>query len=246
MNIREELYRLFCVPKCVCCNSALKSGESVLCNNCMKTYLGEKVRDCSFCFSEIHKCVCTPKSFKAAKIHHLFKISRYFSNLEDSPTKKLVFALKKSNLNAVMNFMAEELTNRIREHYAEDVSNIIIVPIPRRKKNVIKYGYDHAYELAKRISNKLGCHTLSALKSATKREQKGLTREERHKNIKFTLKHKFDLEGKRVLILDDIVTTGASMLEASRLLFSLSPKEVVGACFAISYRDINLNETLPF
>ena len=246
MNIREELYRLFCVPKCTSCNKALKTGENVLCAECMRKYQGEKVRDCSYCFSQIHLCSCTPKNFKAAKIHHLFKISRYFANIEDSPTKKLIFSLKKSNLNRVFDFMANELAGRIGQHYGEEVSDIIIVPIPRRRKNVIKYGYDHACELAKRISRKLNCKTVLALKSLTKRDQKGLTGEERRQNIKFTVRNHSDFRGKRILILDDIVTSGSSMLEAARLIFTMSPKEVDGACFAISYRDIDLNTTLPF
>lgn len=246
MNIREELYRLFCVPKCPSCQRYLKRGEKVLCADCFSAFQGEKVRDCSSCFSQIHKCSCTPKSFKKAKIHHLFKISRYYTNLEDSPTKKLIFSLKKDNLRFVMDFIAEELALRLREHYGENANELVIVPIPRRRKNVIKYGYDHAYELAKRISRKIHCETSRALISLSKREQKGLTREERKENTRYRLNKKSFLAGKRILILDDIVTTGASMLEAAKLLFTLEPKEIDGACFAISYRDIDLNTTLPF
>ena len=50
MNVREELYRLFCLPKCVSCTKPLSRGENVLCEECTKLFLDETVRDCSFCF----------------------------------------------------------------------------------------------------------------------------------------------------------------------------------------------------
>ena len=246
MNFREELYRLFCVPKCPSCNAFLKRGETVLCRDCMSKYLGEKVQACSFCFQDISKCSCTPKTFKKAKIRHLFKISRYYSKREDSPTKQLIFSLKKDNLRKVIDFMAQEIADRLIAFYGEDISNIVIIPIPRRKSNVIKYGYDHASKLARKVSKKLRCKFVLALKSNTKMEQKGLTRKERHKNVKFALNKKINLQGARIVILDDIVTSGASMLEASKLLFQLQPNEISGVCFAISYNDIDLNADIPF
>ena len=246
MNIREELYRLFCVPRCPSCHSYLKRGESVLCKECSRTFAGEKVRDCSFCFHPITECACTPRVFKKAKIRHLFKVSRYYTSIEDSPTKKLIFSLKKENLRLVMDFMARELCSVLSRYYGETASQILIVPIPRRRANVIKFGYDHAYELGKRVARQLDCKCVRALESHTKRDQKGLSREERRENVCFKLKRKISLRGRRILILDDIVTTGASMVEASKLILQEHPAEIDGACFAISYKDLDLNSALPF
>ena len=246
MNIREEVYRLFCVPRCTSCKNYLKRGESVLCQDCLELFQGEKVRDCSFCFQKITHCACTPKVFKKAKIHHLFKVSRYYTNLEESPTKKLIFSLKKENLRTVIGFMAQELATVLSNYYGEASPELVIIPIPRRKANIIKFGYDHAFELARRISILLNCQFSRALVSLTRRDQKGLTREERRDNVKFKLKKNVELKGKRILILDDIVTTGASMVVAAKLLSTLSPKEMDGACFAVSYRDIDLNSSIPF
>lgn len=246
MNIREDLYRLFCVPKCPSCDIYLKRGEVVLCSECMSKFEGEKVHKCSFCFQEISRCSCTPKPFKNVKIRHLFKISRYFSGTEDSPTKKLIFSLKKDNLRHTVNFIANELANRLLSHFCENAKELIIVPIPRRRNNVIKFGYDHAYVLAKAIAKKMGCKAMMALKSCSKRDQKGLTREERAENAKYILRPKVQISGKQILILDDIVTTGSSMIAATKFLQKLSPKEINAACFAVSYRDISLNITETF
>lgn len=246
MNIGEELYRLFCLPKCTSCQNPLERGENVLCDECMKTFKAEMFNDCSFCFEQISRCTCTPKPFKKARIRRLFKISRYFAMKEDSPTKSLVFSLKHENISRVISFMANELASRIRDYYQENASELVIVPIPRRKKSIVKYGYDHALVLSRRIAKILGCQVLPLLKSLSGREQKGLTREERVKNIKFKFVKTPLLKEKTVLIVDDIVTTGSSMIQAAKMISTLKPKQIVGACFAVSYRDLNLNSSLPF
>ena len=46
-----------------------------------------------------------------------------------------------------------------------------------------------------------------------------------------------DLHGKRILLVDDIVTTGASMASAATLLRANGAKKIVGASFSIAYLD---------
>ena len=246
MNVREELYRLFCLPKCVSCTKPLSRGENVLCEECTKLFLDETVRDCSFCFQKINQCTCTPKPFKNARIKLLFKISRYSLTTDKSPTKSLIFSLKHDNYTTVINYISALLADRLKKHFGDGARDLILIPIPRRRKNVIKYGYDHAKVLSKRISKLLGCRALFLLKSLARAEQKGLTREERKENARFKLRRKASLEGKCVVLIDDVVTSGASMIGAAQAIAELKPDKTVGACLAISYRDIDLNQNLPF
>ena len=245
MNVREELYRLFCLPKCVSCAKPLARGENVLCENCRIRFRDESVRDCSFCFQKICECSCTPKAFKSDRIKHLFKISRYNTKSEDSPTKGLIFSLKHDNYSTVFAYIAELLSERLRKHYANDSDKLVLIPIPRRRKNVIKYGYDHAAVLAKRMSKLLRCEYQPILKSLAKVDQKGLTREQRQENARFALKKKTSFENKTVIFIDDVVTSGASMTSAADVIRELKPAAISGACLAISYRDIDLNANLP-
>ena len=246
MNLREELYRLFCLPKCVSCQKPLSRGEDVLCVDCAKLFMDERIRDCSFCFQKISECTCTPKQFKTARIKNLFKISRYSMTSELSPTKGLVYSLKHDNYTRVFSFISHLIAERLRAYFGESASELILIPIPRRRKNVIKYGYDHASVLSSMIAKLLSCKSVSLLKSLAKDEQKGLTRDERKENARFKLRKQMPLTGKSIVLIDDIVTSGASMIAASEALRILKPHKIVGACLAISYRDIDLNQNLPF
>ena len=54
--------------------------------------------------------------------------------------------------------------------------------------------------------------------SSGRREQKSLSREERRENVRGAFSLAGDVKGKRVLLFDDIVTTGASAAEGTRVL----------------------------
>ena len=60
---------------------------------------------------------------------------------------------------------------------------------------------------------------------------------ERRKNADFVLTKDVDLAGKRVIIVDDIITSGASMANAATLLRSLGCRDITAACLAIAYKD---------
>ena len=61
--------------------------------------------------------------------------------------------------------------------------------------------------------------------------------QDRFKNALYDYKKPYILEGERVILIDDIVTTGASMGACATLIKGLGAKEIVGACMAVAYRD---------
>ena len=76
------------------------------------------------------------------------------------------------------------------------------------------------------------------MKSKLKTPQKKVHGEQRIKNAEFDyLKKHPSVRGKRVILFDDIVTTGASMGASAMLIKGLGAKEIVGACIAIAFRD---------
>ena len=73
--------------------------------------------------------------------------------------------------------------------------------------------------------------------SRSKRQQKTLRGEERIHNAEFELKRKSVIKGKSIIIIDDIVTTGASMGGCAKILRKNGAKKILGACIAIAYKD---------
>ena len=238
--IRKTMFYLT-VPKCVGCGERLYVNEMALCSSCMKSHLVLKARDCSRCFKTYDQCSCTNKHLRNHNIKRMVKIFRYIQEEEVTPSNSLIYTLKRSNRRDVVDFLSDELVRSIK-FSLPDFQEFMITNVPRRPSAIKKYGYDHAAILAKAIAKKLGIEYRSMLKSKTKKAQKKLSYTERHENARTLAKKSFDLKGKRIIILDDVVTTGSSLSSAADVLKSLGAKELVGASVSVAYKD----EYTPF
>ena len=166
----------------------------------------------------------------------MIKLFRYRQRPENFAANSVIYALKRINRSDVREFCIEKLSASISASVA-DPSKCIFTNIPRRRSAVLKYGMDHSALLARGIALELGAKYLPTLSSKAKRAQKQLSADERKKNAVFAIKTKADLSGKTVILVDDIVTSGASMAEGAKHLRAIGAKEVIGAALAIAYRD---------
>lgn len=98
----------------------------------------------------------------------------------------------------------------------------LIVPVPLTEKKCKKRGYNQAELLAKFLAKEwdMPCRTDLISKVKEGEEQKSLSRKERRENAKgiYHLNHRKIFEGKGVVIVDDIMTTGSTVNEIARLL----------------------------
>jgi len=106
----------------------------------------------------------------------------------------------------------------------------VIVPVPLHKKRFRKRGFNQAYLLIKdweKINETIEVGLLSAkidrnvlIREKHTKPQTGLKRKERLKNIRnaFVVENTERVKGKRVLIVDDVYTTGATTNECARVL----------------------------
>lgn len=96
----------------------------------------------------------------------------------------------------------------------------VIVPVPLHRKKQKKRGYNQAEILAKEIGFRVGIPVDTTLVKRKKNTvpQKEFTRKERKKNLKNAFEVTGKVEGKRVLIIDDIYTTGSTIDSISILL----------------------------
>jgi predicted amidophosphoribosyltransferase len=89
--------------------------------------------------------------------------------------------------------------------------------------------------LAEEISKKLGKSLFEGLrKKKNTKSQVGLPRKERMQNIKrsFYINNGARLDNSKVLIVDDVITTGATLSECARVLRGAGVREVWGATIA--------------
>jgi len=112
----------------------------------------------------------------------------------------------------------------------------ILIPIPLHPKRLRKRGYNHSELLAEGLSKKLDLRVLEILerKKDTK-SQFGLNLKERKKNIADSFKILPNIpitQYPNVLLVDDILTTGSTLLEAARILKKNGVKKVWGLTLA--------------
>lgn len=229
------------VPRCVGCNERLSVDDKALCKKCIPSHVILKGYECSRCFNTYDRCACVNKYLRNHHIKKLVKLFRYIPEKAGTPSNNLIYNLKRNNRRDVVNFIADELSKSI-EFSVPKFKEYVITNIPRRKSAMKQYGYDHAAVLAKAIAKRLGIEYKKLLKSKAKRAQKKLTHTQRRENAKVIPNKTIDLKGKRILLLDDIVTTGSSMAVCADVLKSLKAKEIVGVAISIAYKD----EYTPF
>lgn len=105
----------------------------------------------------------------------------------------------------------------------------IITSIPLSKKSKKQRGFNQAELISKKLSKKLGIKYLNILeKCKENKPQHNLNLSERKENVKgiFRLKKKIDVSNKQILLIDDIITTGNTLAEATKVLLNNNAKSV--------------------
>ncbi len=223
------------VPKCVACGERLDIDDDALCKRCVPEYEEIKKRNCSRCAKLLCECPCSNEFLENHYVKRLIKVFRYVRHRDDTVANNLIFSLKRDNREDVLKFLSGELVVAVKNSIS-DTDSYIITNVPRRKRAIIKFGIDHAELLARELSRRLGCEFRPLLKSKSKRAQKTTHGQERIKNAEFDIAD-INLKGKRIILVDDIVTTGASLGSCAALLRSVGAKEIVGASLAVAYKD---------
>jgi len=179
---------------------------------------------CLICGNYSEKCICDG-CFSRIKFIGLLEGDVYFvgayEGVLEKAIKLLKFRLKKK--------VARDLSFIMANHNPF-VDFDIIVPVPLHKKRMAERGFNQSAEIAADLSRIYGKPVIDELliRSRDTKHQFELSPRERALNIKgaFTVKDPVKVSGKRVLIMDDIYTTGATINECRRCLLSAGARSV--------------------
>ena len=119
----------------------------------------------------------------------------------------------------------------------EDGHYDYVVPVPYHWRKLLKRGHNPVRNLSRTLAKGLSTPLLDAVKRVKKgQDQRGLDRKSRLINLKkaFSLnKNKMKmLKGKNILLIDDVLTTGATCNAISLLLKRAGAKSVIVGCLA--------------
>ena len=154
--------------------------------------------------------------------------------LLESPARELVHALKYHGWRGAGDFMGAEMARRAggaveSAHY--------VVPVPTSRRNLRRRGYNQAAVIAAALAARLDGSLLPCLERRSQRStQTALNPMQRRANVSgaFVMVETFAdrVAGRRLLLVDDVITTGATLVAAVEALRSAGPESVTAYAFA--------------
>lgn len=213
-----------------------------ICKGCGNDNLSIDQQLCFHCFNSLPKTGfinhvenATEKIFNGrldiVKAHSEF----YFS--KGKIIQSLLHQLKYKGNKNIGIFLGELLGRTISEH--EYYFNIdFIVPMPLFKEKELKRGYNQAAVIGQGISSILKKPMLEniVVRNRTTQTQTRMHRTERWLNVNesFFVKNPSILENKKILLIDDVVTTGATMEACGREILNVKNTQLSIATIAIA------------
>lgn len=214
------------LPLCKSCQAVLRNYQSFKIPCKSEFHFKSRCKICGkILVSEIDECSqCRENSSKKNAIAY-FPLHSYRLWKKD-----LMYSWKTENVRSLSFFFAELINSAINSLKKDrNLEFDSIIPVPPRPGKIKKKGWDQVDELCSILKRKYGFKIEYPLERYTRQEQKKLTKDQRinGKGSEYGLRLK-KIEGKRVLILDDVITTGATIKKCAFLLKSAGVKEVYG------------------
>jgi ComF family protein len=222
LSLQSQLDRLLSVFLCQACIRGLVAVESPICDCCGLPFKSRQGADhrCGDCATE-------PKNYRIARAPLIY----------EQILTRVIHCFKYKGKVQLANPLAEILLTAFRLFWEKDSIDIIL-PVPLHIKRFRKRGFNQAYLLVRNWNNFAGQYPYRLADLQIERDllvrtvatepQSALGRAKRAVNIKnaFDLNERDRVKDKRILLIDDVYTTGATVDECARLLLSWGAQHV--------------------
>ena len=208
--------RLIFPNKCYCCGKIIEENKA-LCPVCEKNI--ERIPQkniCDKCGVEKIYCNCKRNAYSFTSV------CAPFYNV--GIAKKAFYKYKLNHMEFYFKYFAQQMVMCFDTYYS-NLEFDYIAYVPNSKSHLRERGFDQVKNLAKYISEQIGIPICDAIVHSNTGSQRDLNRQNRKKFIT----GRFNVNGKvsgRVLLIDDICTTGATLNECTRVLFAAGAGEV--------------------
>lgn len=201
--------------ECVVCGRPLVEGEQFLCLHCLYDMPAVEIDD--YTDNPLHVTLAT--------VNPVHKAASLFYYRRGGDYARLIHHAKYNERPQLARWLGKTLADRIKPHgFFDDIDALVSVPVSTWK--LIRRGYNQSLELAKGISSGCGVPVLDVLgaKRHSTQTRKGASGRRANARGVFYLKNQRGLEDvKHLAIVDDVITTGSTVLECASVIRTASP-----------------------
>lgn len=232
MNIIEEIVSLVFPRRCPVCDEVLMAGKYI-CEDCRKKLYFIKEPVCKKCGKTLEQEQQEYCSDCVRKKHFFVQGKAVFAYQKEM--KKSMYRFKYSNKREYADFYAAEAA-KLYSGWVKHREIEVIVPIPMYFWKKRRRGYNQAEVFARRLGKQLHIPVTGKIVKRIRntRPQKELNDVERKENLKKAFKIAPDIvKYRKILLVDDIYTTGSTMDAVAEVLLEAGVKEVYFICVCI-------------
>jgi ComF family protein len=226
MNILNELFDFFLPRICPGCNNKLLVDEKSVCPKCLNNIKPA---------SSDRLCREFERKFRGKNIISGFNSLYVFE--EGKEFQNIIHALKYNGRFHIGTFLGKQL-GKLLLNYSNEWEIDVIIPIPLHQLKKAERGYNQSFYIAKGVGKILNIPVNQNIVKRKKftQSQTTMNLKEREENIRgaFVIKKPGGITGKNILLIDDVITTGATTSESGRVLLEAGANKIYAASAAIA------------
>ena len=228
-GLTDKLLDLIFPPRCPGCSELISvKATDGFCPECRLKWEQHTKENCRRCGQPLDNCWCGVPNDKEGYITHEYHLVQY-DKTADTVIKRLIYNIKNHKSDIAFRTVAREMYNNLYSRV--DYNNLILCYVPRSKTNIRKYGHDQSSEITKVLSEMTGLEVADVIIHTGKSVQKKLGQSDRTKNAEMSY-HIINgagklIKDKNVILIDDVLTTGATVSRCAHLLKWKGAKRVI-------------------
>ncbi len=231
MDILKDIVSIIFPPFCEICNSRLSTKELYICNFCLRKI---KINSPPFCITcsrhlSYKRRLCNECINKKSYLKRVWSWGIY-----DSTLKKCLHLFKYKKKPYLLNLFKKSIFDFFEKNLIMRSIDIIIL-VPLHASRLKERTFNQSQIIASTISGHFGITLLTTLKKVKiTLPQNKLTKQQRRINVKdiFIVEDKKAIYRKKVLVVDDIFTTGSTLNESARTLLYAGAGKAYGFTLA--------------
>lgn len=238
-NLYGALTSLLFPAGCRLCDQLLTDGRRLsLCDHCLESFLRLQAGICDLCGkpgtfnSEFPQSVTFCRDCQQRRF--AFQMARSYG-LYEGTLVRAILLLKHEQIESLGTWFANRLAEVVRSE-AERMAADVIVPVPLHHQRVRERGFNQVDLFGRPLAWRLRLpyRPVLLVRSRPRPEKHLLRRDERWEAVRgaFAIRRGGQVDNLRILLLDDVMTTGATVDGCSRALRDASAKCVLGLTIA--------------